>query len=254
MCTASWLLEEDGFQLFFNRDEQVGRVLATPPQLFDIDPDNNHASFLMPVDPQGGGSWIAVNEFGLAVCLLNYYQGEVPKGELISRGQLVKNFSSHQSSESLIKEFTQIDFSKYAPFTFMVFDSALSKHNGHVKALRWDGNSIIEFLAQPPMISSAVDAETVHHTRSELFHTYQAEGDTVESRLAFHHSHHPEQGHLSPCMHREDAHTVSFTLIKVSYDNVSMSYQEGAPCLQNPYQHKQLKRRHTEKMVQVSLK
>ncbi|WP_375748586.1 NRDE family protein [Vibrio sp. HN007] len=249
MCTASWLLEEDGFQLFFNRDEQVGRVLATPPNQFV---DENGTRFLMPVDPQGGGSWIAVNEYGLAVCLLNYYQGQLPSGELISRGQLIKGFARYKDGEELIRDFATLDYTNYAPFTFVVFDSELNLNSGHVKALRWDGESLCEFLAKPPLISSAVDAETVHHVRSELFHRYQSQGDSLESRLAFHHSHHPEQGHLSPCMHREDAHTVSFTLIKVTTDKVSISYQEGAPCQENPYQISHLERRQVAQNIKIS--
>lgn len=249
MCTASWLLEEDGFQLFFNRDEQVGRVIAEPPRLIE---GENNVRFLMPVDPQGGGSWIAVNEYGVAVCLLNFYQGQTPDGPLISRGQLVKRFSSYKSGEDLINDFTTLDFSSYAPFTFVVFDSELNQDNGHVKALRWDGNSLCEFLAKPPLISSAVDADIVHQTRGELFRTYQSQGDSLESRLAFHHSHHPRQGHLSPCMHRDDAHTVSFTYIKVTSASVSISYQEGAPCMENPYKINSLERKQVAQTIKFS--
>ena len=123
MCTASWLLEPTGYQVFFNRDEQKGRAKALPPQQFSAVGD---VSFLMPVDPVGQGSWIATNEFGLTLCLLNYYQGQTPSGELISRGQLVKSFAHYSSAEQLIQDFEKLSYQHFAPFTLVIFDSELT--------------------------------------------------------------------------------------------------------------------------------
>jgi hypothetical protein len=233
MCTASWLLDKTGYQVFFNRDEQIGRAKALPPKQFVSDCG---VRYLMPVDPVGQGSWIASNELGLTLCLLNYYQGDVPDGELISRGQLVRSFAHFTSSEALIAHFTQLTLSHYAPFTLVIFDSELTSETGHVKALQWDGKTLVDSLPLPPLISSAVDADNVRATRRQLFASYNAVEETTESRLAFHHSHEPEKGRFSPCMHREDAHTVSFTHVVTSKDGIEISYQDGSPCLQAPYQ------------------
>ncbi|MEJ0082440.1 MAG: NRDE family protein, partial [Puia sp.] len=59
-----------GRQSFFftsSRDEQAGRPLALFPEIYEI----NGCRVLFPKDPQGGGSWIAVNENGHAGVLLN---------------------------------------------------------------------------------------------------------------------------------------------------------------------------------------
>lgn len=232
MCTASWLLDETGYQVFFNRDEQIGRAKALPPAQFTSEQSIN---YLMPVDPVGKGSWIATNEFGLTLCLLNFYQGELPNGELVSRGQLVKSYAHYSNAEALIADFTTLSLTQYAPFTLVIFDTQLSSEQGHVKALQWDGKTLVDSLPLPPLISSAVDADNVRASRRSLFSKFNAIEENTTSRLLFHHSHEPEQGHFSPCMHRDDAHTVSFTHITVTKATIQVNYQDGSPCLQSPY-------------------
>lgn len=56
----------------FNRDEQKSRALALAPAIYD----RQGVSVMMPLDPQGQGSWISLNQFGLSLCLLNNYQAE----------------------------------------------------------------------------------------------------------------------------------------------------------------------------------
>lgn len=46
MCTAAWLLESNGHQLFCNRDERRTRKLALPPRLRE----RNGVKYLAPVD------------------------------------------------------------------------------------------------------------------------------------------------------------------------------------------------------------
>lgn len=229
MCTASWLLNENGYQLFFNRDEQKGRAKAKPPERF-VSP--NGIGFIMPVDPVGQGSWIATNELGVTLCLLNYYQGQTPKGELISRGQLVRNLAGCTSSDEIVLGLSELPLRSHAPFTLVVFDAQLSATQSHVKALQWDGSCLVDSLPVPPLISSAVHVEQVAAYRRELFARCNTRHDLPLSRLDFHHSHEPEKGFLSPCMHRADAHTVSFCHITVSTERILFDYQDGAPCEQ----------------------
>lgn len=245
MCTASWLLEDNGYQVFFNRDEKIGRVQAVPPQRFTA---SDGTAFLMPVDPQGQGSWIAVNEHGLSLCLLNYFQGDPPEGALISRGLLIKRFAAAVSSDALFSRFHQAPLPLFAPFTLAVFDSALSDHSGNIRVMQWDGHKLAEQPAVPPLVSSSVKAGEVSQYRRSLFAGYadnaaDAKGKAHElSRLAFHRSHHPQKSDLSPCMRRSDARTVSFTHIRVTAGEVSIHYQQGPPCSNAPFHHQRLKR------------
>ncbi len=69
MCTVSWRAARDGYDLFFNRDELHTRAPELPPALSERD----GVRFLAPRDGDHGGTWLAVNEHGLTVCLLNDY-------------------------------------------------------------------------------------------------------------------------------------------------------------------------------------
>jgi hypothetical protein len=56
----------------------------------------------------------------------------------------------------------------------------------------------------------------------------------LELHLAYHESHVPERGPSSPCMHRPDARTVSFTCVRVDSHDVRMSYAPHPPCQGRP--------------------
>ncbi|GAA6173401.1 hypothetical protein NBRC116592_30710 [Colwellia sp. KU-HH00111] len=70
MCTLAYLLHENGYEIFFNRDEQRARSPAILPAFY------SSINAIFPVDPQGKGTWIAVNQQGLTLALLNNYQAQ----------------------------------------------------------------------------------------------------------------------------------------------------------------------------------
>ncbi|MBW3697429.1 hypothetical protein EK599_17180 [Vibrio sp. T187] len=226
MCSVTWLLNEEGYQVFFNRDEQKSRALATPPQQLT----HNGTKVLMPIDPVGKGSWISLNEHGLSLCLLNNYQGKMPEGPLLSRGLLLKLLSSSTSLEQVTEHFNQLDIQRFAPFTLLVFRPTLSLVNPEVFAFAWDGTNIDIKQTDSPLFSSGIALEEVQHYRRELYNTLTFDNKTQQTLLTFHAHHHPEHGYLSACMHREDAHTVSFTHLNVTDRQLAMSYIPGSPC------------------------
>ncbi len=59
----------------------------------------------------------------------------------------------------------------------------------------------------------------------------------------FHASHEPARGAYSPCMHREDAHTVSFTRVRVSARLVALATSPASPCRAAPSTRLELERR-----------
>ena len=94
VCTMSWLRDEDGYDLFFNRDEKRARLPAEPPAVRRV----GSTAVLAAKDGEAGGSWLAVNEHGLTLALLNGYLGAdaatAPEtGQWISRGKLVMDLS-----------------------------------------------------------------------------------------------------------------------------------------------------------------
>ncbi|MGB5805434.1 MAG: NRDE family protein, partial [Vibrio anguillarum] len=205
MCSVSWLLDKHGYHLFFNRDEQKNRPLALPPKQYT----QAGVEVLMPIDPAGGGSWISLNECGLALCLLNNYQGKIPQGTdaecLVSRGQLLKHLSSQISVEKVIQAFTQLNLQQFASFTLLAFDPDLTDVQSNVMALAWNGEQSQIAVTQSPLFSSSVDLEQVQRYRSQLYQALIAEEDSVQQRLKFHAHHHVAHPHWAPCMHRQDA-------------------------------------------------
>ncbi|HKX45758.1 MAG TPA: NRDE family protein, partial [Planctomycetota bacterium] len=84
MCTVTWIRRVDGFELFCNRDERRTRPAALLPEARRGPSGIEYAA---PIDAEAGGTWVAVNERGLALCLLNHYQAAEPLGrDLASRG------------------------------------------------------------------------------------------------------------------------------------------------------------------------
>lgn len=237
MCTATWMLTSSGYQIYFNRDEQKGRQEALPPTRFD----NTGTEFVMPVDPVGGGSWIAMNEHGLSLCLLNFYQGKMPQHPLISRGLLIKQLANCRTAHEALATLDTVPLLHYAPFSLMLFDPTLTQSHGEVLGMCWNGISLSTITPQAPMVSSGVDLHNVTAHRQGEYLRYVEHGVTAESLRAFHASHVPRDellafkrnachSHLSACMHRADAHTVSFTHIEVTPQLLTMNYLAGSLC------------------------
>ncbi|WP_028469142.1 NRDE family protein [Neptunomonas japonica] len=219
MCTVSWLINQNGYQLFFNRDEQRSRSKALPPQHGNI----NGVAVIMPKDPDGGGSWISVNERGFSLCLLNFYQGDMPSGSLYSRGQLLKSLSCCDDINAFNEQLTLLDLECYAPFTILAFEL----YSG-VKGYQWDGRKLVQLNVNSPLTSSSVMFDKVSAAR---INSYCASMNTSQQHILYHSGHHPDKGYQSVCMHRSDAKTVSFSHICVSSEQASFTYVDGSPCL-----------------------
>lgn len=227
MCSVSWLITDAGYEIFFNRDEQKTRTKALPPRELQL----GQTKVLMPIDPVGQGSWISTNELGMSLCLLNNYQGCNPNPVVLSRGLLLKSLAKYESIEQVCDAFAKLNLPQFAPFTLLAFDLSIREHSKSVIALEWNG---IEAKAHPtdsPLFSSGVDLTRVVEYRQCAFERLVGGTPTRDSLLAFHRHHHPELRHLSVCMHREDAESVSFTHVMVSAQSQEMRYIAGSPCI-----------------------
>ena len=228
MCTLSWCFAQggSGYQLLFNRDEQLSRELAESPRYFEY---GSEVMALMPVDPKGQGSWIAVNNRGLTLALLNFYQGHTPPGELRSRGQIVRRAAGLSCVDDIDKYLRASKLHYYPPFSLLVFD----KHHPHAIQFQWNGEKLGVSAAMSPIISSSVDFERVFEARQALYQTSLGEAPSFDALLEFHASHHPKPSALSVCMHREDAETLSQTQVLVDEQYVKLNYLPVAPCSAN---------------------
>lgn len=226
MCTVTWHQEPDRYRLFFNRDELRIRLAAEPPRIHS----GPVARFIAPVDGDAGGTWIAANELGLSICLLNDYGVNPPNPveNPTSRGHLVRDLAGATDLPELLERWQQIDHSQYRPFQLL----ALAPEEDPC-LFSWNGTEATQSVeVAMPLCSSSFDEPGADRSRSDLWKEMANEPDLPLRRLhlRFHQSHRPERGPYSVCMHRPDAATVSLTVIEVDPDLVSMAYADGSPC------------------------
>jgi len=221
----TWFVKEDGYELFFNRDERKSRRRAQLPtsQL------NDGVQYLSPTDADAGGTWIATNQFGVTVCLLNHYQFEQIETykNWTSRGEMVRQFATTASLSEAESLFDSLDLDDYRAFRMFIID-----HKGGNRLCVWDGHSArIERDVTTPKSSSSVDAKRVKSIRKNLFANLNlVESKRVDDYLNYHASHLPQRSKESVCMHRDDAYTVSLSHVSVSSQGISFRYADGSPC------------------------
>lgn len=232
MCTLTWFVKEQGYELFFNRDERNTRQRAQAPTLQQY----AKVSYLSPTDTDAGGTWIASNHFGVTVCLLNYYRFEKQFKQTnvtqnwVSRGEIVRLLAPAENLIDAETIFKGLHLQQYQAFRLFIIQA-----NGHNRLFIWDSKQlIIETDITAPKSSSSVNTEQVKASRYQLFDDLKLSTSTSrDDFLQYHASHYPtEMGKSahSVCMHRDDANTVSMSHINVNAETVSFGYTDGAPC------------------------
>ena len=238
MCTVSWIHGPGGYQLLCNRDEKNDRPPAIGPRIGE----RGWVRFIAPVDPQSGGSWIGVNEFGVSVCLLNGKNASDRALAVRSRGLIVRDLIWADSARECALWLNQIDLSRVAPFVVVLLQPEIPATIGE-----WDGESLtlVESAdSYMPLTSSSYDPAGVREIRCNEFRAIaRSSGRTDASVLrAFHCSHGSAASPYSVCMHRPDAQTVSFSQIFVTPEEIRFSYSPSAPCIFAPPEEQVLRR------------
>jgi hypothetical protein len=231
MCTVSWVHTDDGYRLLCNRDEKNTRLPASMPEVHF----SGGVQYVSPLDGDFGGSWVATNEYGLTIALLN---GPVnaPRGTLRgskSRGHLVTELAGARSRENVRRQMLEEDLGSLACLSLVVLEP------GEPALLfEWDGwhlTSTENAEHRMPLTSSSFDSRGVQEARLQEFSSRLRAAQTLDADLLFefHRSHGlgiDQQSAYSVCMHRSDAQTVSFTWIDVSKSDVRFFYSPAAPC------------------------
>lgn len=231
MCTVSWVHTDDGYRLLCNRDEKNTRLPASMPEVRF----SGGVQYVAPLDGDFGGSWVATNEYGLTIALLN---GPVnaPRGTLRgskSRGHLVMELAGARSGEDVRRQIVQEDLGSLACLSLVVLEP------GEPALLfEWDGwhLTITENAEhRMPLTSSSFDPQGVQEQRLQELSSRLRAAQVLDADLLFefHRSHGmgiDKPSAYSVCMHRPDAQTVSFTWIDVSRSDVRFFYSPAAPC------------------------
>lgn len=230
MCSFSWRELGDSIIVAFNRDESVTRAKAEPPAIFG----NAPLQYIMPVDPDAGGSWICVNQAGLVFALLNNYQARVKtaSSELISRGQIIKNLAQSQSYLDAKAYLDELELEWFQPFTLVLVsarDKAMWQYDGVVESL------LETTLPEQYFSSGHPEANRVLQEREQVAKQWQVSSE--QDLIALHKSHQAnnsktefEDRTFSICMHHSKGHTQSLSVIKLSGKQARFRYYDGQPC------------------------
>jgi hypothetical protein len=227
MCTLSFVTKTHGFLLGMNRDEQRSRAIASPPSVHRC----GDLPTLYPSE-QGGGTWIGINGAGLSAALINWYSrpqyGGTPAS---SRGAIIPRLLASRSFEGMERSLLSLPLSRLNPFRLFMIGS----DDKVVREYRSDGSGAVRVdhpWETAHWFSSGHNEASATMTRGTVCGKAGKETDagTLPWLERLHSSHDPEAGSDSICMHRDDAVTVSLTLLDITGNAASMSYRNGAPC------------------------
>lgn len=232
MCTVSLvpLMPRRHIRIACNRDESPLRAAAHAPEVRRY----GTASAILPIDPVGGGTWIAVSDAGLAFTLMNRSGGRAPAqgapaAGLHSRGEIIPLLLPCATLGAAIAAALLLSPERYPPFRLVLADSATCA------ALASDGATVSlvfhEPLQRPVMFaSSGLGDALVDAPRRALFHEMVLEPADLAAAQDRYHAHSwPDRPAISVCTRRAEAQTVSLTLVDLLPAEVRLAYHAGPP-------------------------
>jgi hypothetical protein len=221
MCTVTVVPNGTGFRLACNRDERRTRPAADPPNIRSV----AGGTAVWPADPVSGGTWIAVNDCGVAMALLNRNPRINTSRDLQprSRGTIIPQLIGRQSLESVLAAATGLTSTEFEPFTLLVL------HGTQIAVLTSAGGRLSfrsRVLSQPLLFtSSSLGDHVVLQPRRALFEAMVKRSEhPLRGQAAFHRHRWKSRPEVSVCMSRADAATVSLAVIDVGAHEFSMCY------------------------------
>jgi hypothetical protein len=230
MCTVSFIplppIDEPsatrGLRLVCNRDEQRSRPDATPPRWRDLP----STRAIWPTDAEAGGTWIAANQEGLALCLLNLNPPSPPAlppaTQLVSRGKIIPRLITRETPDDALAALHALDLDRFAPFRLLAARPALPAPGrpapSHILEVSWDRTDlrVTRHHAAPLCLASSGLGDALVQSRLSLFDgMVLAAGATPQSQDLFHHHTWPDRPELSVMMSRAEARTVSVTTLEI---------------------------------------
>jgi hypothetical protein len=229
MCTLTVVsLPGDRVRLAFNRDEQRTRAPGLPPARRRF----GAREAVLPTDPASGGTWLAVNDAGLALAVLNATPPDAGRGvPQRSRGEIIPDLLECPSPAAALGELERaIRYPDFAPFRLVLVGSGVGAD------VLWDGRQTMvmnRLVGGSPHLftSSGLGDHLVEGVRRELFDDLfggPAEGWEA-AQDAFHRHRWPNRPHLSVNMDRADARTVSHAVVELGAGAATFVYHPDAP-------------------------
>jgi len=233
MCTLTFVPAEDGYLVGMNRDELLTRPVALPPKRFQ----RGGMEMAYPSE-SSGGTWIACNDRGNLLALLNWNASGSPRlGEKRkTRGLVIAELIGEPDLPAADSHFQQMNLDGLFPFRLV----GVFRSERVVNEWRWDGTAK-QFLrlswARNHWFSSSLSDSLAEEERGRVCEAVAGEpaGGRHGWLRRLHRSHVPRPGPFSVCVHRQDAATVSYTEVRCGATQISMDYLGGNPCLKNGF-------------------
>ena len=230
MCTVTIIPHGNGIRMACNRDESRKRPAALPPRVVTV----GQRQALMPIDPQSGGTWIAVNDAGLILTLLNAYSSprdpDMPTPR-ISRGTIIPRLLEAETLAEAFDRTRELHADDYGAFRLVMADkSSFAEIHANAGLLVRTPPSRID----GPLLftSSGLGDDLVGPPRRALFEEFFVAGkDWIAQQDAYHRHSWADRRHLSVCMQRPEARTVSLTIVELDKGDVKMVYYRNDPIL-----------------------
>ncbi len=227
MCTVTFIARQKGYCLGMNRDEKLTRPTGLPPKKKKV----NGRAVISPCEP-GGGTWIAMNDHGATLALINWYSITARVDEkAVSRGEVINSMSAATSPDFADAALHGLPLNQINPFRLIGMYPAISE----IVEWRWNLKQLVRKnhrWKSQQWISSGFDEPTAQRVRGKTFQRAlrQDSAGSLDWLRRLHRSHSPQAGPFSTCMHRTDAATVSYTEVTVSSLLATMRHHAGAPC------------------------
>jgi uncharacterized protein with NRDE domain len=204
MCTLAILRRPDHVWpviIGANRDEMIGRPAASPARHWPDRPE-----IVAGLDRLAGGSWLGINDWGVAAAILNRQGSLGPAPGRRSRGELVLEALDHPDAVAAAEALSHLDPAAYRTFNLIVADNRDAfwlRHAGGERIEAWpiqDGLSLIDSgeLNRPnnrrvtisaPLFRAASPPDPDHDDLSEwerlLSNDESPPGEPPESALRF---------------------------------------------------------------------
>ena len=232
MCTLSVIPRTNDYLLAMNRDERIERGAGELPEIYH----RNGTTAVYPSDG-AGGTWIAANEYGITLALLNWNDiVPLPLGrrKARSRGEIIPTLASVASLKVLQTEFGALNLEGIQPFRFVgVFPSEqaiaewgwdsvqLTLQTSGWHSRHWFSSSLSDRRAKALRGAACLDAQHEPDAGSALW------------LRRLHASHAGGPGPFSLCVHRDDVKTLSYTEVVVRPGQIQMGHFRGRPCAMN---------------------
>jgi len=230
MCTLSFVPREQGYSLAMNRDERIARGAGLSPEISECDGE----SATYPGDG-AGGTWIAVNQSGITLALLNL-NDEGRGRKTASRGKVIPALIASKSLEDLQRSISRIDLAGMLPFRLI----GIFPEERQICEWSWRSEAIalqsLEWKSEHWFSSSLSDQLATERRGAECSRAWkQADAGSTAWLRKLHASHSGELG-FSLCVHRDEVQTLSYTEISYTPARVEMGHMMGSPCAQGPIQ------------------